>query len=62
MDKWVYLKYSPTDVPTAALTPDPKLSVVVGLTVRDPIPTRNRKKQLIYPVTNFLLMFMFLCL
>lgn len=45
MEKCTHLKYSAADVPVTAVTPDPKLSVVVSLTVRYPIPSRDKKKK-----------------
>lgn len=47
MEKCTHLKYSAADVPAAAVTPDPKLSVVVSLTVRNPIPARDREEQVL---------------
>lgn len=38
-----HLKNSAADVPVTAVTPDPKLSVVVRLTVRYPIPARDKQ-------------------
>lgn len=53
MEKCTHLKYSAADVPVTAVTPDPKLSVVVSLTVRYPIPARDTKKGTTKQQQNF---------
>lgn len=40
--KSTHLENPAADVPAAAVTPDPKLSVVVALTVRYPIPVKQK--------------------
>lgn len=42
--KFPHLQYSAADVPVTGLAPDPELCVVVGLTVRCPVPARGREE------------------
>lgn len=48
-NKCSHLQHSAADEPVTAPTPDPKLSVVVSLTIRFPISVKNRRNDRIKP-------------
>lgn len=41
----IHLQDAAADVPAAAVAPDPELGMVVGLTVRNPVPARDREER-----------------